>query len=153
MNDAGRVRRLERAADLDAEPPHVLEWQRAARDAFGQRRSIEILEYEIGGIADAHIVQHADVWMRDAREGARFVLEPPRKHGVGGERAVQDFDRDGPPEARVAGAIDLAHAAFAERRLNLVGSQAASRDERHPRGIICGTAVRSGAARYFSALL
>ena len=43
--------------------------------------------------------------------------------GVGAERAPADLDRDLSAELRVAGAVDLAHAARAERASNFVQDQ------------------------------
>ena len=54
--------------------------------------------------------------------GPRLLLEAAQALGVGGERGGQHLDRDVAAEPRVAGAVDLAHAARAERRRHLVGT-------------------------------
>ena len=48
-----------------------------------------------------------------------------------GDCVRKDFDRDVATELRVARAIDLAHAAGAERRQNLVGAETSARRESH----------------------
>ena len=48
-----------------------------------------------------------------------------------GELDVRQFDRDVSVQARIVGAIDLAHAAFADGRLDLVGAECVARGERH----------------------
>jgi hypothetical protein len=55
----------------------------------------------------------------EAGEMIRIAREGVREH----------LDRDVPPEPRVARAIDLAHAAGAERREDFVGTESGSRRE------------------------
>ena len=57
-------------------------------------------------------------------EGLGFALKPREPLGVGGERLGQDLDRDVAIQLRVARAIDLAHAAGAERGQDLVRAEA-----------------------------
>ena len=54
--------------------------------------------------------------MVERGEQARFAREAGAALGVGCEVRRQDLDRDVAPELAVARAIDLAHAAGAERR-------------------------------------
>ena len=63
--------------------------------------------------------------------GARLLLEAAQAIGVGGERGGQDLDRHVAPEPRIARAIDLAHAAGAERRDDLVRAEADTRSQGH----------------------
>ena len=58
--------------------------------------------------------------MIQACDRARFALEPRTESDVAGEVARQQLDRDDTFEPRVARAIDLAHAADAVQRENLV---------------------------------
>ena len=60
-------------------------------------------------------VNRADVGMVERRQQARFAREARPALGIGGEVRRQDLDRDVTPELGVACAIDLAHAAGAER--------------------------------------
>ena len=54
----------------------------------------------------------------------RLALKPREPLRIGGERLGQDLDRDVAIQLRVARAIDLAHAAGAERRQDLVRAEA-----------------------------
>ena len=60
-------------------------------------------------------VDGGDVRMVQRREHLRFAAEPREPIGIVGERVGQDLDRDVAIQLRVARAIDLAHAARAER--------------------------------------
>ena len=58
--------------------------------------------------------------------GARFLLEPRKPFGVGGERLGQDLDGHIPAEPGVARLVDLAHPAGAERRRDFIGAEASA---------------------------
>ncbi len=62
---------------------------------------------------------------------ARLALEAHAPVFVLGQLRRQDFDRDCAIEARVAGAIDLSHAAGADRRDDFVGTEPRSAGESH----------------------
>ena len=47
-----------------------------------------------------------------------------RRCGLAAKEAVEDLDRDGPIEARIAGAIDLAHASSADERDDFIRAEA-----------------------------
>ena len=69
-------------------------------------------------------VDGGDVRMVQRRERLRFALEPREAIGIAGERVRQDLDRDVAIQLRVARAVDLAHAAFADRRDDFVDAEA-----------------------------
>ena len=62
--------------------------------------------------------------MAEAGEQFRLALEAGQTVGVVREGLGQRLDRDVAAESRVARAIDLTHAAGAERREDLVGAEA-----------------------------
>ena len=62
-------------------------------------------------------------WFSDAKVFG-LALKPREPLGVGGERLGQDLDRDVAIQLRVACAVDLAHAARAERGQDLVRAEA-----------------------------
>ena len=62
-------------------------------------------------------------WLSEA-SARRFVAEVSDRLGVAVHPARQHLERDAAIEARVAGEIDLAHAARAERAEDLVGAHA-----------------------------
>ena len=51
--------------------------------------------------------------------------------GIGGERLGQDLDRDGAIEPRVAGFVNLSHAASANSRPDFVLAESRSAGDRH----------------------
>jgi len=69
--------------------------------------------------------------MIERRDGASFAVEA--LFGFGALRKVvgQDFYGDGAIEASVEGAIDLAHTAGTERRLDFVRTEFGARGEGH----------------------
>ena len=60
-------------------------------------------------------VDGSDVGMIQRSERLRFAVESRDALGIGGERLGQDFDRNLPPEIRVGGSVNLAHATRAKR--------------------------------------
>ncbi|MNC94504.1 hypothetical protein D3C83_113750 [compost metagenome] len=69
--------------------------------------------------------------MVERGKGARLAFEADDGVAVRRDRRRQDFDRDRAAKAKVAGAIDLAHAAGADRRDDLIGADARARSEGH----------------------
>ena len=80
----------------------------------------------------ADIVERADVRVSEGRDRARFALESLAELRVGGKDARENLDGDGAVESRVAGPVDLAHAAGAERRHDFVRAEADSGHQGHP---------------------
>ena len=60
----------------------------------------------------------------ELRDRARFAIEALAELRIGRERVRQDLDRDRAIEPRVARPVDLAHAAGAEGRDDLVRAEA-----------------------------
>ena len=74
-------------------------------------------------------VDRADVLMIERREDLGFAAEARDALRVSGEQGRQDLDRDLAFELRVLRAIDLAHAARAERGDDFVGTEACAGSE------------------------
>ena len=72
-----------------------------------------------------------DVRVGKCREELGLPLEPREALGVVRELRRQEFDGDLASELRVARSIDLAHAACAERRHDLVPTERAAGVETH----------------------
>ena len=90
------------------------------RKARGQRLAVEMRHDEKADVVRfTDVVDRADVRMVERGDGAGLAFEPRARIGIGGDLGRQDFDRDRAVEPRIAGAIDLAHAARAERRDDL----------------------------------
>ena len=73
-----------------------------------------------GGRRLLEAVDGADVRMIQRGQQLRFALEARDTLGVVGNRCGQQLQRDVAPERGIACAIDLAHAASAEQRDDLV---------------------------------
>ena len=116
MDDPCAVRALERVGDLDPVAQHSFERQRAAREPVGERLAFEVLHDQVvDAVLLADVVERADVRMAERGDRLRLALEAEAELRVAGEVRRQHLDRDGAVEARVARAVDLAHAARAER--------------------------------------
>jgi hypothetical protein len=63
----------------------------------------------------------------------RFTFEPRQPLGISGEQLRQDFDGDIAIELRVAGAVDLAHAAGPDGSEDLVRAESSAGQEGHSR--------------------
>jgi hypothetical protein len=121
MNNAGAVRFLERLANLHANFERLLQWERAFAKARFQALALQILHHKEGGsILTANIMQNANVWMIQGRDGASFALEALLGLRIFRKMRREYLDGYGAVKARVAGAIHFAHAAGTERRLNFV---------------------------------
>jgi hypothetical protein len=64
-------------------------------------------------------------------QDAGFVLKTEKTIGIVRNRRGQDFDGDRAVKPRIAGAVDLAHAAGTDRRLNFIRSKPGARGQRH----------------------
>src|ERR1700761_3075352 len=87
----------------------------------------------------AHVIELANVGMTQSGDGARFAVEALARGVIGAEMFGEDFYGDNAIEARIERAIDFAHAAHAELRLNLVWAELRTCRERHWRHILAGT--------------
>ena len=74
--------------------------------------------------------------MVQGRGGEGFLLEAAQPVGIARESLRQDLDGHLAFEARVAGAVDLAHAARAQQRDNFVRSEFRARGQVHSGQII-----------------
>jgi hypothetical protein len=107
VKDALLVRRLEGTHNL----------QRQGQRLFDGHRPVQLLALDIfeHKIARADVVKLTDVGVIQRGDRPRFVLESTATIGVGGEWLRKDFDRDITLEAGIARAINITHAAAAER--------------------------------------
>ena len=128
------VRRPEPLGDLDEECGGLVSRHRSAPDAIGQRVPFHQLHHEraaaVLGLAE-EAVQRRYVGMIQRRQSFRFALEPLEPVRVAREAVRQSLDRDLAPEARVARAVDNAHATSAEGGEDLEFADAIARLEGH----------------------
>ena len=72
--------------------------------------------------------------MIERGDRARLGFEAPKTVGVSGHRRGKNLDRNVALKARIAGAIDLAHAAGTQNRDDFVRADANARREAHVNG-------------------
>src|ERR1700676_1641755 len=121
VRDASFVRGFERVGDLVGDAESGVERHRP----FG-RLALDILHYQVIG---ADVVNLADIRMIERGDGFGFALEALRELGGG------NLDSYVAIQARIARAVDLAHAARADGRENLIGAQVVAGGEGHCRSV------------------
>ncbi len=116
MEDSLPVRGVQGAGHLDRPLQRLIDGNRSLRDARGERLAFEKLHHEEGGaVLLPDVEQRADVGVIQLRDRARLALEPLAELRSGGDLRGQRLDGDAAIEPRVAGLVDLAHAAGAQR--------------------------------------
>ena len=132
MDDALLVRGLNGIRDLLCDQEDLVERTGTAHDAVRQILAFD--QFHDKGkdtLRFFETVNLRDVRMVERREHLRFALEPREPVGIGRPEIGQDLDRDVAMELRVAGAIDLPHATFADLRGDFVDAEARARREGH----------------------
>jgi hypothetical protein len=136
VDDARGVCRVERAGQCsgDLDELAVVQWsacqpplQRFAVQQFHHQERNALSSY-------ADVVDRADIRMLERGNRASLALEPRAPLWIGRHVGRQHFDGDRAIEPRVAGRVDLAHPARAERRKDLVGAEARAGGESHVQG-------------------
>ena len=89
MDDPLLVRRFERLRDLLRDRQRLVEWNRAARDALGERRPLDQFHHERRAhrLLFSEAVDGRDVGMIQRGEDLRFALEPREALGVSRKRS------------------------------------------------------------------
>ena len=101
-------------------------------ETIGERLALDELEHETAHVALARdAIDLSDVRMIERREHLRLASQAREALGIGRDRCGQNFYRDVAAQLEVARAIDLAHAALAEQREQLIGSESRSALQRH----------------------
>src|SRR5260221_4180799 len=132
MDDALLMRGGEPAQHLERVGDGPARGNFAAVQAILQRLALQqFAHYIMRAVLRAHVVDGEHVRMVEYACRARLLLEAAQGRGIAGEARGQNLDGDLAPDARVARAVDLAHAARAEESENFVGAEAGIRGERH----------------------
>src|SRR5688500_5301821 len=125
MNDAGAVSLVQRIGDLDRVTERVIQRQRATPKSVCQCFAFEMFHHqESGTVLVTNVMNYAYVRVIQRGSGTCLALEPLSRLRIGSQRRGEDLDRNRSLESGVASAIDLAHAAAAERRLNFERAEA-----------------------------
>ena len=136
MNDAARVRGVKRPGDLPGVVERLPAGQRTATHGAPQRVALEQFRHGVGHTAVAtEIVDGEDVGMRERGDGLRLPLEPGQSIRIDRERFRQHLERHLTPKLCIVSAVDLAHAAGAEGRDDLVGADSAATRQAHRQGL------------------
>ncbi len=133
MDDALLVRRFERLGNLSGDRERLARAEsvpaRCDRASVGPSTSSSTSACVAARVLEA--VNRRDVRMIQRGQHLCLALEPREPIGIERERFGQDLQRDVAIQLRVARAIDLAHPACAERRLNFVGTELCAGRQRH----------------------
>ena len=133
VDDARRVCRIERAGQSGGDFDEFAVVQRSARQPLLQRFAVQQFHHQernaLGGHAD--VVDRADIRVLERGDRAGLALESRAPLRIGRHVGRQHFDGDRAIEPRVAGLVDFAHPAGAERREDLVGAEAGAGGESH----------------------
>ena len=118
MNDPLSMSRVQGIGNLPRTLQGITDGERTARDSRRQRLTVRQLHYDcVQSVGLLETVNSRDVGVVQGGEDASFALEPREPIRIGRERGRQELDRDVTAKPRVAGAIDLAHPAGADQRL------------------------------------
>ena len=117
MEDALLVRGVQAGAELPRDVDRLV--HRQVADPLQQRREVLAVHVlhgqEVAAFDLADVVDAADVRVRDLPREAHLRVEPREERLVARDALRKELQRDGLPELEVVGAVDLAHAALAEK--------------------------------------
>ncbi len=114
MDDAFFVGCGQSVRDLHGVVEGFADRDRSGAEAIPQRFALEQLRDNVRrAVTRADVEYCENVWMIQSGSSESFLLEAAHAIGVQRKRLRQNFDGDFTAEARVAGAIDLAHASCA----------------------------------------
>ena len=127
MNDALLVRRSKGLGDLPSDGQCVVDRQRPAGHAVGQRRPLDQLQHQGADIAcGLEPVDGADVGMVERGQDLRLALESRQTIRIFSERLWQHLQRHVPVEGRVPRPEHFSHAALTNLGGDLVGPECGS---------------------------
>ena len=123
MDDALGVRRAQRLGHFLGHADDLVVLDGAVDDAVAQGLAFEQLHHQVGvAVLLADVEDGADIGMVERGRGAGFT-QKALAHAGHGELVVQQLDGDFAMQASVPRLVDVAHAAAAQPRLNLVRSE------------------------------
>ena len=132
MDDAAFVGVFEGFADLFGDWQRFGDGDRSGFDTV--RKSWAFDQFHDQGVRGAGVFEAIDggnVGMVEGGEQGSFATEAGQALGIGGDSRRQNFQGDLATEFAVAGAVDFAHAAYAEERIYFVDADFGAGDEGH----------------------
>ncbi len=119
------------AGDLERVVEGLADGKRSTLQSDPQGMAFEQLRDDVGSaVVRADIVDGEDVRVVQGAGGARLLLEAAEMPGIG-DLLGEDLDRDVALQARVTGAVDLAHAPRGEQLHDLVRAESRAGLKRH----------------------
>src|SRR5882762_7597695 len=123
---------VQRIRNLRAEFQYLLQRQRTFFQALRQRLSLHALHHQVvHAILAAHVVQHANVRMIQARNGLGLAFESLLSNWITRKLYRKNLERHGAVQPRIPRPIHLSHATRAERRADLIRPELASHWQGH----------------------
>src|SRR5262245_37357464 len=136
MDDVLFVRGFERAGNLPRDRQGFVEWNASTRNALRQVVALDKLHDQCGEIRCLlNAVDGRDVRVVEGSEDFGFALKAPEAIRIAGHRGGKYLDRHRPLQIAIGRAIDLAHAAGADRGDDLVGTETGAGGEGQTRGL------------------
>ena len=124
MNDTLFVGSGQSMSDLQGIVQSLAHRDRSAAQPLAQGFSLKQFGYDVGrSLVSADVEYRKNIGMVQGGGGQGLLLKAAQSVGVQRQRLRQDLDRYFALEARVTGAVDLAHAARAQKRNNFVRSK------------------------------
>jgi hypothetical protein len=132
VDDACVVRGNETARDLNRILDRLPRREGSPAQSTAKRLAPQQLGHDVRpAIVSADVVDGENVWMIERRSGTRFPFEAALAIAIEAECGWQDFDGDLSAQARIARAIDLAHAAGPDEADDFVRTQASACCKNH----------------------
>src|SRR5207249_7433943 len=120
--------------NLHPELNRLTQRQGASPQALAQSFSFQKLSYQIGrSVMSSHLKDRENVGMTESGDGFGLNLEALQAVRFGRQQLGQNLDGDVAIQAGIAGAVDLAHTAGAERSEDFILAKLGARDQRHVR--------------------
>src|SRR5208282_3171617 len=111
MNDALRVRGVERIGNFYAQRKQCVQLHGAIADDVFQGRAVKILHDDVGlAVLLANVVNGADVWMVEGGRSPGLAAETLERLAVSGYIFRDEFEGDEAVEATVFGFVYDSHA-------------------------------------------
>jgi hypothetical protein len=132
VDDPRRVGLGQAVRRLDRKIEKLLHGEGARRDQLAEAPPRYKLHGDVvHGVRGAHVVDGDDARVVEGGGGAGLLLEALASLGIAGHLGGQDLDGDVAAELAVPGPVDLSRPPRAQRREDLIRSDASSRQEGH----------------------
>jgi hypothetical protein len=96
MHHTTAMRIIQCIRDLRTQLEHLLQRQRPLLQTLGQRFALDALHHQVvDSVLMTDVMQHANVWMIQVRDGFRFALEPLLANRITRKLLRKNLDRNG----------------------------------------------------------